>query len=207
LNRTSPDRQPPPLRVRKRNRTRRALQRAAIELVETNGYQATLVDQICDLAEVSRSTFFRYFGSKDAVFQSDLLEDEVIGLVGSASPGKLSLASLEDRICAGLEELTAADWELERRRMLLLQTIPELRSCLFNEVFRPFPATIDYVARMLELPADSLRVRTVAGAIIGALAAQQLPDASGKYHLPDSPRQAMRMYRDVFRELAAIMGL
>ena len=192
-----------PLRVRKRHRTRRTLQRAAIDLVERNGYQATSVDAICDTAEVSRSTFFRYFGSKDAVFQSDLLEEEVIGLLDG--PGTLSLQALEDRICLGLQELSPEDWDTERRRMHLLQRVPELRTSLFNEIFRPFQPTIGYIAKMLGLPEDSRRVRTVAGAIIGALAAHVLPDAGGTYELPATADDAIAMYRGTFRELEHIL--
>ena len=192
-----------PLRVRKRNRTRRALQRAAIDLVEQNGYQATSVDEICERAEVSRSTFFRYFGSKDAVFQPDILEEEVIELLDA--PGRLSLQALEDRICAGFQDLSPEDWDMERRRMFLLQTVPELRTCLLSELFRPLPLAIGYVAKMLDLPADSPRVRTVAGAIIGALIAHQVPGASGTYELPASVEDAVAMYRSTFRELDHIL--
>ncbi len=192
-----------PLRVRKRNRTRRDLQRAAIDLVEANGYPATSVDEICDRAEVSRSTFFRYFGSKDAVFGSDILEEELIALLDA--PGPPSLADLENRICAGLAALPAADWEIERRRMHLLRTVPELRPILVSEAFRPFPPARRYVARMLGLPVDSLRVRTVAGAVIGALAAQQVPDAEGEYELPASAQDAIARYRATFRELEQIL--
>ncbi len=192
-----------PLRVRKHNRTRRALQRAAIDLVEQNGYQATSVDDICDKAEVSRSTFFRYFGSKDAVFQSDLVEEEVIELLDT--PGELSLQAFEDRICARVEGLSLADWDTERRRMRLLQTVPELRATLFSEVFRPFRLAIGYVSKMLDLPADSFRVRTIAGAIVGAFGAHQLPDASGIYEHPASTEEAIKMFRKVFRELDQIL--
>ncbi|MFF2655497.1 TetR family transcriptional regulator [Streptomyces sp. NPDC058045] len=191
------------MRIRKRNRTRRALQRAAIDLVERKGYQATSVDEICEEVEVSRSTFFRYFGNKDSVFQSDLLEEEVIGLLDA--PVRLSLQALEDRICAGFQELSPEDWDAERRRMHLLQTVPELRTSLFSEVFRPFPLAIHYVARMLDLPADSLRVRTLAGAIIGALAAHQVPDADGMYELPATAEDAIAIYRSTFRELNHIL--
>ncbi|MBT8225846.1 MAG: TetR family transcriptional regulator [Dactylosporangium sp.] len=194
-----------PLRVRKRNRTRRALQRAAIDLVEQHGYQATSVDEICARAEVSRSTFFRYFGSKDAVFQPDILEEEVIELLDA--PGELSLQVLEDRLCAGVQDLSPEDWDIERRRMRLLLTVPELRASLLSEFFRPFPLAIGYVARMLDLPPDSARVRTVAGAIIGALAVHQMPDASGNYELPASTEDAIMRYRGTFRELDHILDL
>lgn len=193
----------PPLRVRKRNRIRRDLQRAAITLVERNGYQATSVDDICDEAEVSRSTFFRYFGNKEAVFQPDFLEEDVRELLGPVEDD-LTFQALEERICAGYAQLSPHDWDTERRRIRLLQTIPELRSSLASELLRPFPLATVYVARILRLPTDSLRVRTVAGAIIGALAAHLFPNGDSEYLLPDTTDEAIAMYRSTFRELSEI---
>lgn len=201
----APEEDKPPLRVRKRNRTRRDLQRAAITLVERQGYQATSVDDICDEAEVSRSTFFRYFGNKEAVFQSDILEEDVRELL--AADGELTFQDLEDRICAGYAQLSPHDWDTERRRIRLLQTVPELNGSLASELLRPIPLATEYVARILHLSADSLRVRTVAGAIIGALAAHLYPDADADYGLPDTTDEAIAMYRSTFHELYTILNL
>lgn len=59
------------LRERKKVATRLSLARAAMRLVEERGYEATTVDDIAALANVSRRTFFRYFGGKDDVFIVD----------------------------------------------------------------------------------------------------------------------------------------
>ncbi len=58
---------PPGLRERKRARTRAALRSAALELFDRKGYDATSADEIAEQAAVGRSTFFRYFGTKEAV--------------------------------------------------------------------------------------------------------------------------------------------
>lgn len=55
------------LRERKKEKVRQALRQAALTLFATKGFAETSVDEIVAAAEVSRSTFFRYFPSKEAV--------------------------------------------------------------------------------------------------------------------------------------------
>src|SRR6202162_1207998 len=61
------------LRERKKARTRASLREHALRLFREQGYQATTVEQIAAAAEVSPSTFFRYFPTKeDLVLQDDM---------------------------------------------------------------------------------------------------------------------------------------
>ncbi|MFB8081272.1 TetR/AcrR family transcriptional regulator [Streptomyces sp. NPDC056013] len=57
----------PGLRERKKQRTREALIKVALELFTAHGYERTTVDEIVDTVEVSQRTFFRYFSSKEEV--------------------------------------------------------------------------------------------------------------------------------------------
>ena len=59
---THPDR-----RERKKRAIREALEDAAFRLFDERGFAETTIEQIADEADVSRSTFFRYFGSKESV--------------------------------------------------------------------------------------------------------------------------------------------
>jgi AcrR family transcriptional regulator len=56
-----------PLRERKRRRTRDDIVAAAYQLFGRHGYDQVTVADIVDAADVSRSTFFRYFGDKQEV--------------------------------------------------------------------------------------------------------------------------------------------
>jgi AcrR family transcriptional regulator len=48
-------------------RTKRALQKAALDLFAKDGYDTTTTDEIAERAGVSARTFFRYFPTKDSV--------------------------------------------------------------------------------------------------------------------------------------------
>lgn len=61
-----PSRPPVGLRERKKAQVQALLVDTAQQLFAEQGFAAVTVDQIVDAADVSRSTFFRYFDTKDA---------------------------------------------------------------------------------------------------------------------------------------------
>lgn len=69
---------PPRLPTGARGKARRAmtasLAEEALELFERNGYDATSIDDICRHAQVSRTTFFRYFRTKEEALMGPLLD-------------------------------------------------------------------------------------------------------------------------------------
>src|SRR5207302_3954326 len=66
----------PSLRERKKLQTRAAIINRAVALFNAQGFYNTSIDDIADAADVSRGTFFNYFGYKEAViveFGRDLM--------------------------------------------------------------------------------------------------------------------------------------
>ncbi|OHV30914.1 TetR family transcriptional regulator [Pseudofrankia saprophytica] len=56
------------LRERKKERTFEHVARTAVRLAMEHGLAAVRVEDICERAEIGRSTFFRYFDSKESCF-------------------------------------------------------------------------------------------------------------------------------------------
>ncbi|CAL9445421.1 hypothetical protein SUDANB15_02315 [Streptomyces sp. enrichment culture] len=117
----------PGLRERKKQRTRDALVRAALELFATRGYDGTTVDDIAAAVDVSQRTFFRYFASKEEVafFVPRLAESHVVEAALGRPPGEAPLETLRqavldswDGINEAVERLVPLELHLRVYRMI-----------------------------------------------------------------------------------------
>ena len=86
----------PGLRELKKQRTRDALVRAALELFVSRGYDGTTVDDIAAAVDVSQRTFFRYFAGKEEVafFVPRLAESHLVEAVRGFPPGEAPVDAL-----------------------------------------------------------------------------------------------------------------
>ena len=57
------------LRARKKARLRQGILDTAVEIFRERGYEKTTVEEIVRRVEISQPTFYKYFGSKDAVLR------------------------------------------------------------------------------------------------------------------------------------------
>jgi AcrR family transcriptional regulator len=91
------------LRERKKQRTREALLRVAIELFTTRGYEQTTVDDIADAVGVSQRTFFRYFAGKEeaALTLQEMTVAHFIQLVRERPPREAPMVALRRAVLEG----------------------------------------------------------------------------------------------------------
>jgi AcrR family transcriptional regulator len=159
------------LRERKKARTRAAIQDAALRLYLEQGYDATTVEQIADAAEVSPSTFFRYFPTKAETALYDRL-DPVFLQSFVEQPADLSpTAALRAAMWDVLSRLAPEESELEQARWRLVAGVPELRAALAERIAPLGQMVAEALGKRIGRRPDDLTVRVWTGAVVGGLMA------------------------------------
>ena len=165
----------PGLRERKKARTRASLREHALRLFREQGYQATTVEQIAAAAEVSPSTFFRYFPTKEDLVLQDDMDTRLMAAFEQQPPGLGPIAAVRAAVRQTLDSYTGADLDMIRESTRLSMTVPEIRARALDEFARAIGAMAETVAKRAGRPPDDLAVRTVAGAIMGVVMSITMP--------------------------------
>jgi AcrR family transcriptional regulator len=169
---------PPPaagLRERKKARTRASLREHALRLFAEQGYQATTVEQIAAAAEVSPSTFFRYFPTKEDLVLRDDMDTRLIEALERQPAGLGPVAAARAASREVFASYTEADLDLIQQNMALTLSVPEVRARALDEFARSITVMGEALAKRSGRPADDLTVRTIAGAIIGVIMSITMP--------------------------------
>lgn len=117
----------PSLRERKKERTRRKIQHAALELIERNGYDATTVEQIAQTADVSPASFFRHFPTKASVLVDGGLDALLVSAM-AYQPNDISvLEAFRRALMVVRAAVSTTEWEFEKELLRQGVTIPEAR--------------------------------------------------------------------------------
>ncbi|MDL4815746.1 acyl-CoA-like ligand-binding transcription factor [Actinomadura opuntiae] len=177
-----------PLRERKKLRTRRAIQDHALRLFTEQGYDATTVEQIAAAAEISPSTFFRYFPTKEDVVVTDEY-DPIMAEIFRDQPAESSLIeALRATLREILPQMYATDLDVIRTRMRLTAEVPALRSRTFESMREGTSAMLSEAvgARVGRPPADR-EVQAFTWAVIGVMQAALYQWMDGRATLEDLP--------------------
>ncbi|GAB3801318.1 TetR family transcriptional regulator [Humibacter antri] len=167
-NRTDdPDK--PGLRERKKARTRASIQSHALRLFTEQGYEATTIDQIIDAAEVSESTFFRYFPTKESVVLFDEFDPRIVAAYDAQPEESSPIAAMRAAMREALNELTDAQKQEQRERLPLLLGVPALRAAMLDQLSQGMLLLSEAIAHRSGRPSDDFQVRTIAGAIVGCM--------------------------------------
>jgi AcrR family transcriptional regulator len=164
------------LRERKKARTRASLREHALRLFREQGYQATTVEQIAAAAEVSPSTFFRYFPTKEDVVLQDDMDVRMLEAFDRQPAEMLPIQAVRAAMGEAWASFTPQEWELIKEGARLSVEVPEIRARAMSEFARMIDSIAAGLGRRAKCAPDSLRVRVLAGAVVGVMMAVFLPE-------------------------------
>jgi AcrR family transcriptional regulator len=156
----------PGLRERKKARTRAAIRDHALRLIAEQGYDATTVEQIAEAAEVSPSTFFRYFPTKEDVVLQDDMDLLWIDAYRAQPAGLSPITAMRSALHEAFANMSEDDLAILRQTMDLA-AIPAVRARMLDEFARTTQVLASAIAERSGRPDDDFAVLTVAGAVLG----------------------------------------
>jgi AcrR family transcriptional regulator len=157
----------PGLRERKKARTRAAIREHALRLFREQGYDATTVEQIAEAAEVSPSTFFRYFPTKEDVVLQDDMDLLWMDVFRAQPPDLGPIAAMRTAVRTAFEGMAASDLDKLRETMDLTMAIPAVQARMMEEFARTTQRIAEAVAERSGKDASDFAVKALAGAVVG----------------------------------------
>ncbi|POX59863.1 TetR family transcriptional regulator [Streptomyces sp. Ru62] len=163
------DRPPLGLRERKKIKTREAIRAATYALIEEQGYDATTIDQIADRAEVSPSTVFRYFPTKEDIVLTDEYDPLMLEELRARPAGEPWMDSVRHVMHKAIDAMMAEAPDTVRVRAHLAVQVPAVRSRMVESMAETGRLLRVALAERSGLAADSLEVRVYAMSLVGGL--------------------------------------
>jgi AcrR family transcriptional regulator len=177
------------LRERKKARTRAAIQAHALRLFRDQGYDSTTVQQIIEEAEVSESTFFRYFPTKGDVVLLDDFDPLIVETFLGQPPEVRPIQALRTAFRTVLDRLSNQEVSDQQERTQLILSVPELRAAMLDQLASTMRLFADVLAERTGRQPNDMAVRALAGAVVGIAIAVQ-------FALVDDPTANLAMLLD-----------
>jgi len=161
----------PGLRERKKIQTRQAIRSAAYRLFAEQGYDATPVDQIAAAADVSPSTVFRYFPTKEDIVLTDEYDEPMADVLRGRPLDEQPLASvryvLHEMVRDVLDDPEM--WAEMIQRQELIRDVPAIRARSTESMSATGRLFGGIIAERTGRAADDLQVRVFTAAVFSVL--------------------------------------
>lgn len=159
------------LRERKKVQTRQAIRKAAYRLFAEQGYDATPVDQIAAEADVSPSTVFRYFPTKEDIVLTDEYDDGLADALRARPADEPPLASvrmmIHEMFAAVLADPAMRDEMVQREA--LIRDVPAIRARAHESMSQTGRLFGSVIAERTGRPLDALEVRVFVAAVFSVI--------------------------------------
>jgi mycofactocin system transcriptional regulator len=159
-------------RGRRRSTNAVELERAAFDLFDRAGFDATTVEDIAAAVGISKRSFFRYFDSKNDVVWGSFGEHlRTMRERFGRCPADQPVMDAVRTVVVEFNRFDPAEVPWHRKRMELILRVPALQAHATLR-YRDWRAVVaEFAGRRLEVPAGELRPQSVAHAALGVAVA------------------------------------
>lgn len=173
----------PGRRAAHKAQTRAAIRAAALTLIAAQGYAATTVTQIAEAAQISHTTLFRYFDSKEQLLVDDGLDAAREELFARIPPGLGHFALARQLVTELYTTASDDEWASNPQRLQLIRTEPVLRMAAQLQADQMLQDATEFIASYAGVASDALSLRV----FIAALSGVMMHLAQGAVTPADSP--------------------
>jgi AcrR family transcriptional regulator len=157
------------LRERKRITAMHRIQTVALELFEREGFDNVTVERIAELAEVSPSSIYRWFGSKERLVIWDEYDPTALAAIEEGLTTAPPLEALREVVRMTMGGAFADDAERMRRRLRIAFSNPGVEAASTLETYEMATAIAAVIAGARGDDVHDLDVQVAAHAFVGAL--------------------------------------
>jgi AcrR family transcriptional regulator len=162
------------LRERKKAKTKAAIQRHAVRLFTEQGFAATTVEQIAEAAEVSPSTVFRYFPTKEELVVFDPYDPVIFAEFQRQPPELTLIQAWRHALLAAFANMSEDEITGQLERGRLVMTVPELWGATLKGTRNSLDIMVNLSAERVGRPPSDPALRATVGAFFGVMLTEAL---------------------------------
>jgi AcrR family transcriptional regulator len=159
----------PSLRERKRLAAMRRVQTVALELFERDGFDEVTVERIAAEAEVSPSSIYRYFGTKEHLVIWDEYDPGALAAIAAELHRHPPLEAVRRVVTAIFTEAVTGDEERIRRRLRLAYATPAIEAASALQAYEMAGLIAGVLGQRLGRDPSDLDLQVTAHALVGGL--------------------------------------
>ena len=122
------------LRERKRIAAMRRIQEVALDLFDARGFDKVTIEQIARAAEVSTSSVYRYFGTKEQLVLHDEFDLQLLEAVQRELASHTPVDAVRRAISTLMKQFFGRDEELARRKIRYWAEEPAIQAAAARAV-------------------------------------------------------------------------
>lgn len=157
------------LRERKRLRAMRRIQDVALDLFDEHGFDQVTVDDIAGRCEVSPSTVYRYFGTKEQLVIWDEYDPAAIQIIMAELDDYGPFEAVRRVVRSFVQVAFEHEGERVRRRLRLSYATPSVEAASTLQAYEMANLIAGVLATKLERDPDDLDVQVFAHAYVGGV--------------------------------------